>query len=132
LDIALPPTRQQLEAQALQPFTAVATELGLACVRGQGLANRLPIKPNVYFQFGDLRVGCPTTTIVVEVESSGGVTNGITGVEYAELTAKVPGTSLNLLYAPIGAMEGVHWQEIKRTRRTAILLRLDEMGIAPD
>lgn len=75
MDIALPPTRQQLEAQALQPFTAVATELGLACVRGQGLANRLPIKPNVYFQFGDLRVECPTTTIVVEVESSGGVTN---------------------------------------------------------
>jgi DNA transformation protein len=50
---------------------------------------------------------------------------------YAELKAKVPGTSLNFLYALIGAMEDVHWQEIKRTRRTAILLRLEEMGIAP-
>jgi DNA transformation protein len=50
---------------------------------------------------------------------------------YAELRAKVPGTSLNFLYALIGAIEDVHWQEIKRTRRTAVLLRLEEMGIAP-
>lgn len=50
---------------------------------------------------------------------------------YAALKARVPGTSLNFLYALIGALEGVHWQEIKRTRRTGILLRLDEMGIAP-
>ena len=50
---------------------------------------------------------------------------------YAELKAEVPGTSLNFLYALIGAIEDVHWQEIKRTRRTAILLRLEEMGIAP-
>lgn len=50
---------------------------------------------------------------------------------YAELKDKVPGTSLNFLYALIGAIEDVHWQEIKRTRRTQILLRLDELGIAP-
>ena len=50
---------------------------------------------------------------------------------YALLKAKVPGTSLNFLYGLIGAVEDVHWQEIKRTRRTEILLRLDEMGIAP-
>lgn len=50
---------------------------------------------------------------------------------YAELKAKVPGTSLNFLYGLIGAIEDVHWQEIKKTRRTAILLRLEEMGIAP-
>ncbi|MBB6094245.1 DNA transformation protein [Povalibacter uvarum] len=50
---------------------------------------------------------------------------------YAELRLKVPGTSLNFLYGLIGAIEDVHWQEIENTRRTAILLRLDEMGIAP-
>lgn len=50
---------------------------------------------------------------------------------YAELKVKMPGTSLNFLYALIGAIEDVHWQEIKRTRRTQILLRLDELGIAP-
>lgn len=50
---------------------------------------------------------------------------------YAELKTKVPGTSLNFLYGLIGAIEGVHWREIKKTRRTAILLRLEEMGIAP-
>lgn len=50
---------------------------------------------------------------------------------YAELKAKVPGTSLNFLYALIRAIEDLHWQEIKRTRRAAILLRLEDMGIAP-
>ena len=50
---------------------------------------------------------------------------------YAKLKAQVPGTSLNFLYGLMGAIEDVHWQEIKRTRRTAILLRLEEMGLAP-
>jgi DNA transformation protein len=36
------------------------------------------------------------------------------------------------LYALIGAIEGRHWQEVKRERRTEILLRLDEMGLAPE
>ena len=66
---------------------------------------------------------------------------GITSVEqlrardpfevYALLKAKQSRTSLNFLYALVGALEGVHWQQIKKTRRTAILLRLDELGIAP-
>jgi DNA transformation protein and related proteins len=50
---------------------------------------------------------------------------------YSELKAKVPGTSLNFLYGLIGAIEDIQWQQVKRTRRTAILLRLEEMGIAP-
>lgn len=50
---------------------------------------------------------------------------------YAELKAKIPGTSLNFLYALIGAVEDIHWQEIKKSRRTAILLRLEDMGMAP-
>jgi DNA transformation protein and related proteins len=50
---------------------------------------------------------------------------------YAELRAAVPGTSLNFLYGIIGAVEDVDWREIKRSRRTSILLRLEQMGIAP-
>jgi DNA transformation protein and related proteins len=50
---------------------------------------------------------------------------------YAELKAKLSCTSLNFLYGLIGAIEDVHWREIQKTRRTAILLRLEEMGIAP-
>jgi DNA transformation protein len=50
---------------------------------------------------------------------------------YARLKANLSGTSLNFLYALIGAIEDRHWQEIKRERRTEILLRLEEMGIAP-
>lgn len=68
-------TRQKTEALALAPFKAVAERLGLAYSFGQGGGNRLPIQPNVYFQFGDLRVELPHCTVVVEVESAGGVTN---------------------------------------------------------
>ena len=50
---------------------------------------------------------------------------------YAELKVAVPGTSLNFLYGLIGAVEDVDWREIKRARRTSILLRLEQMGLAP-
>lgn len=50
---------------------------------------------------------------------------------YARLKAADPATSLNFLYAIIGAIEDRHWQEIARERRTEILVRLDEMGLAP-
>lgn len=50
---------------------------------------------------------------------------------YADLHRMNVTRSLNMLYALIGAREGKHWQEIARERRTEVLLRLDEMGIAP-
>ncbi len=50
---------------------------------------------------------------------------------YAKLKAADPKVSLNMLYAILGARDNCHWQEIKRTRRTEILLRLDQMGLAP-
>ncbi len=50
---------------------------------------------------------------------------------YAQLRRTVPGISLNALYTLIGAIENVSWQEIKRQRRTEIILRLEDMGIAP-
>lgn len=50
---------------------------------------------------------------------------------YKKLKEKVPGTSLNALYAMIGAQENRHWKEVKDDLKTAILLRLEAMGIAP-
>ncbi|OZG72405.1 transcriptional regulator [Hahella sp. CCB-MM4] len=50
---------------------------------------------------------------------------------FRELKGKVPDLSLNALYAMIGAQEDVHWQQVARERKTEILLRLDDMGIAP-
>ena len=50
---------------------------------------------------------------------------------YKKLKQQVKGTGLNSIYAIIGAREGVHWLEVSRTRKTEILLRLDDMGIAP-
>ncbi len=56
---------------------------------------------------------------------------------FRSLKQVIPNVSLNMLYAIIGAQESlrlnkkVHWQEVKDTRRTEILMRLDDMGIAP-
>lgn len=50
---------------------------------------------------------------------------------YARMKAQHPGTSLNALYALIGAIEDRHWLDIKRERRTEILLRLSDLGLAP-
>ncbi len=50
---------------------------------------------------------------------------------YADLHRTKLSRNLNMLYALIGAKEGLHWQSVAKNRRTEILLRLDEMGIAP-
>lgn len=50
---------------------------------------------------------------------------------YAQLKSAFPSTSLNFLYAILGAQNSCHWQDIKNTRRLEILLRLEEMGLAP-
>ena len=50
---------------------------------------------------------------------------------YAQLKACNPRVGLNMLYALIGAIDGLPWKQIARERRTEILLRLDDMGIAP-
>lgn len=50
---------------------------------------------------------------------------------YRRLKEAGTSASLNLLYGMIGAQENCHWQEVKATQRTTILLRLDDMGLAP-
>ncbi len=50
---------------------------------------------------------------------------------YRQLKLLEPSTSLNFLYAMIGAQENRHWQEVKQERKTEILMRLDDMGLAP-
>ncbi len=50
---------------------------------------------------------------------------------YRRLKDEIPGTSLNFLYGLIAAVERRDWREVQKTQRTEILLRLDEMGIAP-
>jgi DNA transformation protein and related proteins len=48
---------------------------------------------------------------------------------YARLKAAIPGVSMNFLYGLIAAVEGCDWREVQRTRRTELLLRLDDMGL---
>lgn len=50
---------------------------------------------------------------------------------YARLKQAWPAASLNLLYALMGAQEDRDWREIARERRSEVLLRLDDMGLAP-
>jgi DNA transformation protein and related proteins len=50
---------------------------------------------------------------------------------YAAIKKNKNGTSVNLLYALIGAVENRDWREVARTEKTRILLRLDDSGIAP-
>lgn len=50
---------------------------------------------------------------------------------YKQLKANVKGTGLNSIYAIIGARENKHWQEVANTQKTEILLRLDDLGLAP-
>jgi DNA transformation protein len=50
---------------------------------------------------------------------------------YATLKEKVKGTGLNSIYAIIGARENIHWQEVASTHKTGILMKLDDMGLAP-
>lgn len=50
---------------------------------------------------------------------------------YKRLKTTVPGISINALYAIIGAIEDRNWQDIKRERKGEILMRLEDMGLAP-
>lgn len=48
---------------------------------------------------------------------------------YARLKRSGCGVSVNLLYALMGAVEGIPWQQVQRERRSEILMRLDDMGL---
>ena len=67
--------RESHEAFALALFRDMAVSFGHQTFAGQGSGNRIPIELNVYYQFGDLRVELPKCTVLVEIESAGGVTN---------------------------------------------------------
>ena len=49
---------------------------------------------------------------------------------YKDLKEKVKGTGLNSIYAIIGARENISWLEIAKTRKSEILMRLDDLGLA--
>jgi len=50
---------------------------------------------------------------------------------YRRLKARQEGASLNFLYAIIGAQQNRHWQDVRRDMKEEILIRLDDMGLAP-
>ncbi len=50
---------------------------------------------------------------------------------YAQLKALDNSVSLNMLYGLIAAIEDRDWREVARSDRTRILMRLDDLGLAP-
>jgi len=52
-------------------------------------------------------------------------------VLYAKLKENIDGIGLNFIYAIIGAREGLNWQTVAKNRKTGILMKLDDMGLAP-
>jgi DNA transformation protein len=51
-----------------------------------------------------------------------------------DLYAKIKpmkGMGLNSIYSIIGARENISWLEIAKTRKDEILMRLDDLGLAP-
>ena len=51
-----------------------------------------------------------------------------------DLYAKIKprkGMGLNSIYAIIGARENLSWLEVANTRKVEILMRLDDLGLAP-
>ena len=42
-----------------------------------------------------------------------------------------PKVSLNMIYGIIAAQEDIDWREVARNQKTQILMRLDDMGLAP-
>lgn len=50
---------------------------------------------------------------------------------YAKLKKTEKRIGLNSIYAIIGAREDIGWLEVSRTRKEEILMRLDDMGLAP-
>ena len=51
--------------------------------------------------------------------------------ELYALLKPMKGMGLNSIYAILAARENISWLEIKESRKTEILLRLDELGLAP-
>jgi DNA transformation protein and related proteins len=48
---------------------------------------------------------------------------------YARIKTQHPRTSINLLYAMMGAVDDVDWREVAKDRRTEVLMRLQDMGL---
>ena len=68
------------EAELLKALQASIADLGVAGVCGQGADNKFAVdgwelSPLQQFQYGDLRIELADTTLIVEAESAGGITN---------------------------------------------------------
>ncbi|WP_223789493.1 TfoX/Sxy family DNA transformation protein [Marinicella meishanensis] len=52
-------------------------------------------------------------------------------VVYAELMQAGTPVGLNGLYAFLGAQQGIDWLTVAQTQKETVLMRLDDLGLAP-
>ena len=64
-------------------------------------------------------------TSLAQLRRAGAVTS------YLRLKQQTRGVSLNMLYALVGAIEGIDWRSIKRERKLALLAELDGHAQTP-
>lgn len=48
---------------------------------------------------------------------------------YAKIKASHPRTSINLLYAMMGAVDDQDWRQVAKDRRTEVLMQLEDRGL---
>lgn len=65
----------KIESEMLKDFIDELNHRQQKYYDGQGKDNRIEVNDKVSFQFGDLRIDTDKYHIIVEVESSGGITN---------------------------------------------------------
>lgn len=94
------------------------------------MINAYPIPPK---SLRDLNgFGPRSEEILAEVNISS--VEDFMAIDPYDLYAKIKpmkGMGLNSIYAIIGARENLSWLEVANTRKTEILMRLDDMGLAP-
>jgi hypothetical protein len=80
--VALEPPHKRVsyEAELLKALRGSIADLHVVGVGGQSAGNRFCVPgwdllPSQQFQYGDFRIELPTTTVIVETESAGGVGN---------------------------------------------------------
>jgi hypothetical protein len=80
--VAIEPGRKRVshETELITELKRSITDLDVPVFSGQGAQNKFDVLgwdllPSRQFQNGDLRIETPTTTVIVEAESGGGVTN---------------------------------------------------------
>ncbi len=104
------PSRTTRPQEHAREITSKGTELALSELRGLG-----PRSVELLVEAG--------------INTSGKLRKADLYKLYQKIKTQHPRTSLNLLYAMMGAVSNEDWRDIAKERRSEVLMRLDDMGL---